>query len=88
MSVKFVQVERVTDLCDRADDYFSPPETNEPKQKQTNADKIRSMNDHELADELLSLSAWPERAGAMYEKGAFESAYDAILWWLRQEADE
>lgn len=53
----------------------------------TNADRIRQMKDDELADELLSISAWPEKAGALYEVGAFESAWDAIMWWLKQEAD-
>lgn len=53
----------------------------------TNADRIRQMKDDELADELLSISAWPEKAGALYEVGAFESAWDAMMWWLKQEAD-
>ena len=42
----------------------------------TNADRIRSMSDEELADELLSLFA------AFY---AVEWSSDAVLDWLKEE---
>ena len=55
MSKLFVQVDRVEDLIHMTGDYFTPPKQ-KPKQKPktiTNADRIRSMSDEELA-ELIS----------------------------------
>ena len=51
----------------------------------TNADKIRNMTDEELAD-LLNDKAYPLRAYKGLSVGAFDSSYDALLWWLKQEA--
>lgn len=50
-----------------------------------NGDAIRAMTDEELAD-LLNDRAYPIKVWEGLSAGAFESAYDAWLWWLRQEA--
>ena len=79
MSKLFVQVERAEDLHGRVDDYFT-----QPKQKQkpiTNADRIRSMTDEELALYLHNCEAQAAYIG---------NADSKALWldWLKQEAKE
>lgn len=84
MSKLFVQVERVEDLNDRVDDYFT-----QPKQKQkpiTNADRIRAMSDEKLAKYL----AWLQDDEAEYPLilyGNEEKIADE-LEWLKQEVSE
>ena len=51
----------------------------------TNADKIRNMADEELAD-LINDRAYPLKVYEGLSVGAFDSSYDAWLWWLKQES--
>jgi len=48
------------------------------KLKRTNADRIRSMTDEELADEILKWFNW---------LNAVEWDEDRIINWLKQEAE-
>lgn len=64
-----------SDIC-YADDV-KPCIGYEPK-KQTNADRIRSMSDEELADEILRWFNW---------LNAVEWDDKRIINWLKQETD-
>ena len=54
--------------------YFPPPQT-----RKTNADRIRSMTDEELADEILRWFNW---------LNAVDWQSDRIINWLKEEDDE
>jgi hypothetical protein len=94
MNKLFVQVERVEDLIGRADSYFTPPEIKERKPT-TNADRIRSMTDEELAELLTAVAK--KSADKLCESLKtvevdlsncnFHILYEAHLDWLREEAE-
>ena len=83
--VKYVRVERVTDLIDRVDDYFSPPKTNTPKPK-SNADRIRAMTDEELA-EFIGDDAMHDICPNNCHDDLDRPCKVCALEWLKQEVN-
>lgn len=73
--------------CNLRDDWFIPCENcphYDSKNRRTNADKIRSMSDEELAEWKEALSIPP---GADCRDCKFESCTECWLDWLKQEAE-
>lgn len=67
----------------KSGDFIEPKDCNNCEQyhskyKQTNADRIRSMSDEELADEILRWFNW---------LNAVEWDDKRIIGWLKQEVD-
>lgn len=88
MSKLFVQVDRVEDLIHMTGDYFTPPKQ-KPKQKPkpiTNADRIRSMSDEELAQWLLSQGCKAHNTDEWCKKQ--RNCQACWLEWLKQECDD
>lgn len=73
-------------ICGRCDMFYSEFDPiDEPKQ--TNADRIRAMNDEELAKELKGIGC-PGICRTKYREDDIEQCYKCWLDWLRQEVHE
>ena len=65
----------------------------EPMPKTTNADKIRSMTDEELADMLHNIGSYVENGNPLIDiyignnKTTVDDSFGFILEWLQSEAE-
>lgn len=71
-----------TQICSVCCSYQGCPDRWEAKPK-TNADRIRNMEDEELAKTLSGEEIYPW----CKESCKYINCYDCVLAWLKQEAD-